>query len=441
MKMRELVDRPTLASLILLGFAKLLQLAERLGLRSRKDGWRKCTEVFHRREEAKHIVGIFGLQRPTGDTWQENLVDRLHAVFAELPQAGWALERGIGSTRRLEHGFVDFVLAEFDGEGRLVGQRFIPDRRGPEHARESLRRRARAVFLWFDSVPADDGQRFVPPDFVTRQRPGAGVFNICCRPGRGFIDLWFQTSHIAVDGGPASELFQAVAGAFGVVESARSFPGKIPEYHMVFPPGERGREACLRSAVADFSRLAEERRRLAAEEGLVSLVALFVWRLALQPHFKGRKFNVPVSIPATGDLEQTLGFVFTRPAAWHDESRADKGFAAYNSDFNRQIELVQERSSPGYRFMELTAVVPAPLYRLVLKLFPGGLKEMTGQVCVSLVRGVEYGLPSLSDNVDEVIAVGDIDLPGPGGRPVGVVGMAAPADRMDGVRRAVLEAF
>lgn len=295
----------------------------------------------------------------------------------------------------------------------------------------------RATYI---SFCAGDGLRFVPPDFVRRTHPGQGVFNICCRPGDGFIDLWFQTSHIAVDGGPAAELFQAAARVLGEVEDARTFPSEIPPYELVFPPGEGGRSAALGSAVVDFSRLVEERRSLAAEHrtsklGPVSLVALLVWRLARHPHFKGKKFNIPVNVPATGEQEQTLGFVFTRPSRWI----ADKGFAAYNADFNEQIDLVLKRRSPGYRFMELTSIVPAPLYRLVLKTLPRGLKDLTGHVCVSLVKGADYGFPSLSDNVDEIIAIGDVDLRGPEGRPVAIVGVAAPTDHIGQLQQAVKE--
>jgi hypothetical protein len=68
------------------------------------------------------------------------------------------------------------------------------------------------TFLQFEMLPQHvaphDVERFQCPDWVQRKHPGLGILNICCRVTADLreADLWFQVSHIPIDGVPMQEI-------------------------------------------------------------------------------------------------------------------------------------------------------------------------------------------------------------------------------------------
>ena len=100
--------------------------------------------------------------------------------------------------------------------------------------------------------------------------------------------------------------------------------------------------------------------------------------------------------------------------------------------------MARTRSGENYYFLESALMVPHWMLILMLKFMRSALYSLTGSVCVTIIDGIEYGIPSLSDNIDSIITV---TLPVGANELSGCVSVRSSSDNIkqifDGVKKVV----
>jgi len=131
LRMRNLVDRWSLGTLVIILFIKMLQFLKRLGFSAEENGWRKATGIFLRTEHSKFILASFRLTYQPTDAVVENpvqakavLVERLAEFLRYNPACHWTLEWGVFRVWPKKVFYTDITEAEYDHEG--VMQRITP---------------------------------------------------------------------------------------------------------------------------------------------------------------------------------------------------------------------------------------------------------------------------------------------------------------------------
>ena len=139
------------------------------------------------------------------------------------------------------------------------------------------------VFVHFE--PSRRQDRFQVPDFSGRKHPGQGVFNVLCRtcPGEAEVDLWFQASHILVDGNPVLEMLDALKRDWG---TAGPVTVPAPSEACWTPVASASSDRGPRQAIGAYQFLCFERllsirgelsRKYADRVGEITLASLVVW--------------------------------------------------------------------------------------------------------------------------------------------------------------------
>ncbi len=301
-----------------------------------------------------------------------------------------------------------------------------------------------ATFIRFESLPAgrsaDGAGRFQVPLFTQCKHPGLGMLNIVCRFFGDFheADLWFQFSHIPVDGVPAQEILNKLKAEWGT-RAGLLFPAS--GYHEGIAS-----EACSSDLgpggvfhayqFLDFRPFLRVRNELNKRYGrrakqVISSAALLIWKLAQYKEFEDFKFAIPVDLRATAGRDRTLGFIFIRPGTYFDKQRPDRGFFVFQQEFNRQLFATRKRRSESYELLESYAAAPSALYAATSKFLMGPLKEFGGTLGITIIKKADFFVaPSSDAHKDGFIAFSNFSLPSEGGGKVGVVSMKGPREKI-----------
>ncbi|MCP3966841.1 MAG: alpha/beta hydrolase [Lentisphaerae bacterium] len=137
LKMRRLIDRWNLESLILIIFVKILQFLKKLGFSAEENGWRKASGIFLRNEHSKFILTSFRLKYypaavPEGfNDAKKVIIGQLADFLRQTPACHWTLEYGFMRVRRKKVFFTDLCETRFSSDGLLVGLEPYFDRSRP----------------------------------------------------------------------------------------------------------------------------------------------------------------------------------------------------------------------------------------------------------------------------------------------------------------------
>jgi|GEM_PF-10506 len=301
-----------------------------------------------------------------------------------------------------------------------------------------------AAFIRFEVLPsglsATEAGRFQAPLFIKSKHPGFGIMNIACRftADLNEADLWIQFSHISLDGVPAQEILNELKKKWGtrrellfpasgyregmVPEACSSGHGKGGVFHVYqfldFQPFLKVRS--------------ELNKRFGGRAGqVISSAALLIWKLAQYKEFEDVKFSVPVDLRAAAGRERTLGFIFIRPNTYFDKRRPDRGFFAFQQEFNRQLFATRKRRSESYWLLDAYAVAPPVLYAAIAKFLLRSLREFSGTLGVSIIKKAGFFVAPASDaHTDGFIALSDFSLSSENGGKVGVVSMKGPREKI-----------
>lgn len=463
--LRNLVDNWNFSAFILYVSLKLLIFIYRILPVSQKDGWRKTTEVHHRNDEAKYIGSLHNLAVQVSPALSETeahsvIIEKLQSVFINVTDLHYALRWRTNACIRIPYHFTDIMEVSYDSEGNVNNLIFHPDIHQPfessvddklkdmlleevqkaynetrllQDKKRSLKlyrflhkrviglktrtaknelitfleRMLSATWISFNEEEADAESRMTPHLFTNQKHAGFGLLNIRCKHDALFkwMDIWMQFSHIGIDGRAAAKLQGRISSAFGLYDPEMSFPGDFKFHNKFFTFKYPDRNVFHGCSFIDFGTILTASNKLSEKHGKVLPVALLIWGLAKQPLFKNLKFNIPVDIPASGLLERTVGFVFINPASFYRKYPEDESFVRFNHSFNEQVKGVRNRQIENYYLMQTATMVPHRIIALMLRYLPAGLFAFTGATCVTLMEGIEYAIPSLSDNIHTIIAV------------------------------------
>lgn len=126
LRMRHLIDRWSLGSILLILIIKTLQGLKKMGFKVEENGWRRVTGTFLRNEQSKFMLASLRLDYTKGFTKPKNIdeakaiiINRLSEFLRNTPATHWSLSWSLFKTKRTQLFFTDIVEAEFDGNGRL----------------------------------------------------------------------------------------------------------------------------------------------------------------------------------------------------------------------------------------------------------------------------------------------------------------------------------
>ena len=126
LKVRDLVDRWSLGSILLILIIKTLQGLKKVGFKARENGWRIVTSIFLRNEQSKFMLASFRLNYTNGFPKPRNvseaksiIIKRLSEFLRKTPSTHWSLSWSLFKTKRTQLFFTDIVEAEFDKNGQL----------------------------------------------------------------------------------------------------------------------------------------------------------------------------------------------------------------------------------------------------------------------------------------------------------------------------------
>lgn len=309
-----------------------------------------------------------------------------------------------------------------------------------------------AVFIHFEEVSwqADlNYARFEPPKFIKRKHPGFGPFNIVCRLNKDTnqADIWVQCHHVCIDGLPMQELLEKLEARWGRANAVKFPPSSykktlIPE--LFSTKDGKGAVFCLNQVVnfRNFLGITTEINKENSEhmKKCITAFRLLIWRLGNHPVFQGKKFLIPVNIPARGNRERTLGFVIIRPSVYFDKHDTEMGFLKFQQEFNRQVKATIIRKSESYRLLEAYAYLHPSIYALVIKLMPSAVKELVGSIGVSIINKADSFIAPFSDvHTDGFIAISNFFTPTEN-KDIGCyVSVKGPADKIKDYLQAIEE--
>lgn len=126
LKMRALIDRWTLGSILLILIIKILQGLKKIGVKTKENGWRIVTGTFLRNEQSKFMLASFRLDYANGfpkpgniDEAKSIIIKRISEFLRKTPATHWSLSWSLFKTKRNQLFFTDIVEAEFDEKGQL----------------------------------------------------------------------------------------------------------------------------------------------------------------------------------------------------------------------------------------------------------------------------------------------------------------------------------
>jgi len=106
---------------------KMLQFFRKYSGLAKKNGWRKITEIFLRKEHSKFCLASFRLSYDSEENVNKDfirakklLVARMYKFIKNSPILHWSVEQGAFSVTKKENDYVDIVIAEFNKDGELL---------------------------------------------------------------------------------------------------------------------------------------------------------------------------------------------------------------------------------------------------------------------------------------------------------------------------------
>jgi hypothetical protein len=464
-RIRNLVDDWNPSAIILFVSIRLLCFLYRLLPGRKQDGWRKTTEVHHRNDEAKFIGSMHNLalapeHHLTDDQARAFIISRLYDVFTMENSLHYALRWKKHACYRIPYDFVDIMEVIFDPELGITSMAFHPDQSkedpcpadGPERNiiaegvmraynktrlmadkrrsielfrlldvyidkntdrknagqwRKYAERMLSAAWVHLNQPDSQPGSRIGPHFFHNQKHSGFGLLNIHSSYScdAGWLDLWMQFSHIGIDGRAASKLQRNIINAFGVADPNMNFPADFMSGEKQFIDQTPGRKFFQGCGFVDLGSVMQYRQQLNDRFGNVLPVSLLIWALARHQLFKEIKFNMPVDLPAEGYMERTVGFVFIKPEKYFKKGNTEASFREYISSIDNQIGGLRRRKNENYYFLQTAVMTPHIVLESMLKYMSAGLYSFTGEMCVTFMDNLEYAIPSLSDNINTIIAI------------------------------------
>lgn len=126
LRMRHLIDRWSLGSILLILIIKMLQGLKKIGFKVEENGWRRVTGTFLRNEQSKFMLASFRLNYTEGfpvpcsiDDSKSIIIEKLSAFLRKTPATHWSLSWSLFKSKRTQLFFTDIVEAEFDIHGQL----------------------------------------------------------------------------------------------------------------------------------------------------------------------------------------------------------------------------------------------------------------------------------------------------------------------------------
>ncbi len=314
-----------------------------------------------------------------------------------------------------------------------------------EEAKDYGRRILGASFICFEVLSQGgsvrESGRFQVPLFTQYRLPSDGALAMVCRftPAFDGADLWFHFSHVSMDGVPSQEVLNELKRQWGtrgdfLFPSSGFREGRSPDLCSL-----NGKNEIYHTyQFLDFQPFLKVRNDLNKRFGrrakqIISSAALLIWKLAQYREFEDIKFAVPVDLRATRERERTLGFIFIRPSIYLDKHRSDRGFFAFQQEFNRQLFATRKRQSESYRLLESYTVVPPVLYAATSRYLMRPLQEFTGTLGITIIKKADFFVAPASDvHTDGFIAFSNFSLPSVEGGKVGVVSMKGPKEKIQG---------
>jgi pimeloyl-ACP methyl ester carboxylesterase len=422
---------------------------------------------------------------------QKHIQERLGLFFKRHPLVYGHLQWGKFSTRAKKKDLQDIVCADFNDNGTLKriqphldqsGGRFecihkevakqldelmvdvynqllsVSDDRRPRRFKRELKKQvlglegrskqeikeslsylkriSNSIFIHFEILPAEERRlalnRFKAPDFLLRKHPGLGTMNIYCRLTADLseADLWFQISHVAMDGVPTQDILNALKAEWKTCGDL-VFPSTAQRLEAVAPvqcTTENGKNALYYAdQLIDFRPLLKERDALnklyaGQLQEPITVISMLGWGLAHQPVFSRRKFLFPVDLPSTRPGERTLGFVNIRPARYINDPNCQNPFLAYQREFHRKLLRARARSSGIYKLFEMSSILPPIVYWFVQKFMKRLYAIATGSVVITMIKDADYFITPFSDMMlDGFIAFGNYSIPTEDKKVVGLV--------------------
>lgn len=369
-----------------------------LGLRTRRDGWRRAAAIVLRREPGAFILSAFGLNAAPPATSNGNAsVDALRNLIAQR-LAAFLQSQPLCHIRvaRSEH------------------EDMLEPCQGPAHTL--------AFENWIDG-PA----RFLPPKHWRHhaERPSTlgpnhdPFFDVLCRANdQGSCDLWFRFNHAATDGVPAQDLVSRLEQAWGTREQVL-FPSPEEFIPFAIPRPSPGREGLAElHTFVDLSGLLAWRKRVNATlPQPLTVSAALSWHLAAHAHFAHHQIASTVEVAPTHALPAGVGLVIVKPA---DYINAPNGLARFARDFNTQIERNRIRASSGCTILDAAAFLsPKRESQLLLHALATSPKAF-GSLGLTILKDAKvFGAPIGAAGHDHgFLALGSAALPTRDGRRV-----------------------
>lgn len=336
----------------------------------------------------------------------------------------------------------------------LISQEFTPLGMTWREAKKYAHRIISSAFISFQVLPhcsPSSPERFKMPGFIKMKHPGLGLLNICCRFNHTLdeADLWFQFHHIPVDGAPMQEVLNRLKSEWDVrgqlqYPSLKLAPTETPElsstgtgkssmYHMT---GFIDFESFLKTR----KMLSEKYSKFLGED--LKAVSLLIWGLAHHPVFRNKKFLFPVDVEentATAE-ERATGVVLIRPQKFFNQHHPERGFIAFQKEFNRRLDLAKQRQGESYEMFELYALTNPLFYEFIRNFFPRALEEFVGTVGITMLKDSDFFLTPMSEaHIDGFLAFSNFSVPTEDGGLAGAVSVRGKQKKITEYLKAVRE--
>jgi len=128
LKIDQYTDRFRPDTVVFYLIVKFLCLLQKVGFKSKKDGWRRITQSYLNTEQSKFVLASFrldffsdhpGRKSRTLSTARTQMIKRLSEFFRDQPSTHWQLKYHTFSVEGIKKTSVDIVYAEFDSKGQL----------------------------------------------------------------------------------------------------------------------------------------------------------------------------------------------------------------------------------------------------------------------------------------------------------------------------------
>jgi hypothetical protein len=247
-------------------------------------------------------------------------------------------------------------------------------------------------------------------------------------PG-GAADVWMQCQHTALDGVEIGEFCKRLEQYFGGCGKT-IFPNAGAARQELHSPADAGRELLLVSDFYNFTALRRLRRNLNRNFAghlpvPITDSMLLLWSLGIQPEFAGETFALTVDVPPDEKHPRRVDFIVMRPRIYFNPGASLANLPRFMAAYADRFRLVQARRSRTYRTMKMTAALPAPLAKQLIRMNERGRQRGFGSVTISFLGSVTCSLAPISSLASErgTILIGSMSLPSENGGNVGWVTM------------------